>query len=110
MPQRPGSTRKWKIICASIDPQIYPADPQIFYASQFINLVSGSDLPVSQEYAAGTQTVEMAPNFELEGFTVSLIDTPGFDGVGSGTGILKGMKDVFAKEGVQVNKQYANQS
>jgi hypothetical protein len=40
----------------------------------------------------------MAPNFkfELDGFTVSLIDTSGFDEfVGSESNLLKGIKDMF---------------
>jgi hypothetical protein len=49
----------------------------------------------------------MAPNFELEGFTVTLIDTPGFGGVSSETNIdlLKGMNNMFAEEGVQIDKK-----
>ena len=43
----------------------------------------------------------IAPNFELEGFTVSLIDRPGFDhdsgahGSGTGLHILKGIAGIF---------------
>jgi hypothetical protein len=50
----------------------------------------------------------MAPSFELDGFTVRLIDTPGFGSlVDSGTNInlLRGMNDIFAEEGVHIDEQ-----
>jgi hypothetical protein len=48
----------------------------------------------------------MAPSFKFEDSTVSLIDTPGFDAVGSGANILKGMKDMFEQKGVCIDQQY----
>ena len=47
--------------------------------SQFINLVSGSNLLVSDDIISGTQNVGVAPDFYLDGRIVRLIDTPGFD-------------------------------
>ena len=48
----------------------------------------------------------MAPSFELAKSEVVLIDTPGFDDVGSGATILKGIKEIFEEKGVHVDKQY----
>ena len=47
----------------------------------------------------------MAPSFELAESDVVLIDTPGFEDVGSGTTILKGIKEIFEEKGVHVGKQ-----
>jgi len=47
--------------------------------STFINLVSGSDLSVSDRLTSCTREVEIAPVFQLDDRSVRLIDTPGFD-------------------------------
>ncbi|KIM73739.1 hypothetical protein PILCRDRAFT_828793 [Piloderma croceum F 1598] len=47
--------------------------------STFINLVSGSRLATSDSMESVTKEVEAAPAFKLDGRTVRLIDTPGFD-------------------------------
>ena len=47
--------------------------------SQFINLVSGSNLRVSNHLASCTEEVTESNDFELGGRTVRLLDTPGFD-------------------------------
>jgi len=46
---------------------------------QFINLASGSQLQVSNSLGSCTQEVLVAAPFGLDGHTVTLIDTPGFD-------------------------------
>lgn len=46
---------------------------------QFINLISGSDLRVGGGLESCTSSVQMAQVFELDGRSVTLIDTPGFD-------------------------------
>ena len=48
-------------------------------SAQFINLVSGSSLGVSEGLDSCTNTVQMAGAFELDGRRVVLIDTPGFN-------------------------------
>ena len=57
---------------------------------QFINLASGSNLPVGMGLRSCTADVQLADEFTLEGRTVTLIDTPGFDDTSkSDTDILK---------------------
>ena len=46
---------------------------------QFINLVSGSDLGVSDDLVSCTYAVQPGKPFDLDGRRVVLIDTPGFD-------------------------------
>ncbi|KAJ7285184.1 P-loop containing nucleoside triphosphate hydrolase protein [Mycena rebaudengoi] len=46
---------------------------------QFINVASGANLRVGSGLSSCTNTVQMAPSFQLNGRTVTLIDTPGFD-------------------------------
>jgi hypothetical protein len=46
---------------------------------QFINLASHSNLRTSGSLDSCTQMVQAAPEFDLEGRRVCLIDTPGFD-------------------------------
>ena len=46
---------------------------------QAINSVSGSDLPVGGSLESCTSEVKLSRRFELDGRTVELIDTPGFD-------------------------------
>ena len=46
---------------------------------QFINLASGSNLPVEMSLEPCTAEVQVANEFTLDGRTVVLIDTPGFD-------------------------------
>ena len=47
--------------------------------TQFINLISGADLGVSNGLRSCTSTVQLARSFDLGGRHVVLIDTPGFD-------------------------------
>jgi len=47
--------------------------------SQFINLVSGSNLKFSNRLGSCTQEVTESDKFELDDRTVRLLDTPGFD-------------------------------
>ena len=57
---------------------------------QFINLVSGSRLEVSDGLKSCTKDVRMADAFKLNGRSVVLVDTPGFDDTTiSDTDILK---------------------
>lgn len=45
----------------------------------FINKVSGSTLRIGRGLQSCTSVVQVAQPFELDGFSVTLIDTPGFD-------------------------------
>jgi predicted GTPase len=57
---------------------------------QFINLVSGSNLRVGRGLKSCTNIVQMAMPFEIDGRSITLIDTPGFDDTTrSDTDILK---------------------
>jgi predicted GTPase len=47
--------------------------------SQFINLVSRSNLPVVERLSSCTTEVTESSPFELDGHTVGFLDTPGFD-------------------------------
>ncbi|EKM58553.1 uncharacterized protein PHACADRAFT_252989 [Phanerochaete carnosa HHB-10118-sp] len=47
--------------------------------STFINLVSNSDLRVSDSLVSCTDRIEISKPFELDGKEVTLVDTPGFD-------------------------------
>jgi predicted GTPase len=58
--------------------------------SQFINLVSDSNLRVGEGLRSCTNIVQTAIPFELGGRSITLIDTPGFDDTTrSDTDILK---------------------
>ena len=46
---------------------------------QFINLASGSSLRVGMGLESCTAEVKLADKFTLDGRSVTLIDTPGFD-------------------------------
>ena len=46
---------------------------------QFINLASGSKLRIGLGLASCTAEVELADEFTLDGRSVTLIDTPGFN-------------------------------
>lgn len=46
---------------------------------QFINLVSGSDLPISHGLRSCTKDVLKSNTFEVAGRQMVLLDTPGFD-------------------------------
>ena len=46
---------------------------------QFINLASGSTLRVGMGLESCTAEVKLADKFTLDGRSVTLIDTPGFD-------------------------------
>lgn len=47
--------------------------------TQFVNLVSGSHLPVGEGLRSCTHEIQTSQPFELSGRKVALIDTPGFD-------------------------------
>jgi len=47
--------------------------------TQFVNLVSGSNLGVGDELESCTNIVQPGKPFNLDGRSVVLIDTPGFD-------------------------------
>lgn len=49
----------------------------VFY--QFVNVSSGSHLPVGRSLQSCTSEVMTSNPFTLNGHTVMLIDTPGFD-------------------------------
>ena len=46
---------------------------------QFINLASGSNLQIGMDFESCTAEVRLANEFTLDGRSVTLIDTPGFD-------------------------------
>lgn len=57
---------------------------------QFINLVSKSHLAISDGLRSCTKTVQLGDAFDLDGRSVVLVDTPGFDDTTmSDTDILK---------------------
>lgn len=59
-------------------------------AVKFINLVSGSQLPVGHGLRSCTASVARSDAFQLLGRTVTLLDTPGFnDSTVSDTDVLK---------------------
>lgn len=47
--------------------------------STFINIASGSNLPVSRSLESCTREVQTSRPFVVNGRVVTLIDTPGFD-------------------------------
>jgi hypothetical protein len=47
--------------------------------TQFINLISGSNLAISGGLRSCTNAVQFGGGFNLDGCRVMLIDTPGFD-------------------------------
>ncbi|KAJ6513035.1 P-loop containing nucleoside triphosphate hydrolase protein [Mycena sanguinolenta] len=47
--------------------------------TSFINMLSGSNFRVGNSLQSCTNTVQVAPRFQLNGRWVTLIDTPGFD-------------------------------
>ena len=48
-------------------------------STQFINLISGSNLGIASGLQSCTNTVQFGGGFNLDGRRVMLIDTPGFD-------------------------------
>lgn len=46
---------------------------------QFVNVASGSNLPVGEGLQSYTSVIQRAQPFMLDGQSVTLIDTPGFD-------------------------------
>ena len=54
----------------------------ILMRRQFINLASGSSLPVGHGFASCTTRVEATDPFQMDGHDITLIDTPGFDDPG----------------------------
>ena len=64
---------------------------------QFINLASGSKLRIGLGLESCTAEVELADEFTLDGRSVTLIDTPGFDNTSkSDIEILKIIADFLA--------------
>ncbi|KAG6379452.1 hypothetical protein JVT61DRAFT_11932 [Boletus reticuloceps] len=64
--------------------------------STFINVASGSNLPVRTSFGSGTTELKSS-TFSLDGQTVVLIDTPGFDdGTLSVLEVLKLISDHFS--------------
>ena len=64
---------------------------------QFINRASGSNLRVGMGLESSTAEVQPADKFTLDGRTVALIDTPGFDDTSkSDMDILKMIAAFFA--------------
>jgi hypothetical protein len=51
----------------------------MYFTLQYINLVSGSDLRVGKGLESCTNNVQMSIPFKLDGRSIILIDTPGFD-------------------------------
>ncbi|KAH9944735.1 P-loop containing nucleoside triphosphate hydrolase protein [Amylocystis lapponica] len=65
--------------------------------STFINLVSGSNLGVSDGLRSCTASVQASNAFQFEGHTVTLLDTPGFDDTTrTDTDILKTIAEYLA--------------
>ena len=58
---------------------MFDYDGQELNLAQFINLASGSDLPVGVGLESCTVDVQLSDEFTLDGRRVVLIDTPGFD-------------------------------
>ena len=54
-------------------------DQELTGLPQFINLASRSSLRVGMGLESSTAEVKLADEFTLDGRTVTLIDTPGFD-------------------------------
>ncbi|RXW22843.1 hypothetical protein EST38_g3035 [Candolleomyces aberdarensis] len=74
---------------------------------QFINTVSGSHMRISSGLRSCTNVVQIAPPFVLDGRSVTLIDTPGFDDTTkSDTEILR-MIALFLTETYQHGKKLA---
>ncbi|KAJ2928361.1 hypothetical protein H1R20_g8715, partial [Candolleomyces eurysporus] len=74
---------------------------------QFINTVSGSHMRISSGLRSCTNVVQVAPPFMLDGRSVTLIDTPGFDDTTkSDTEILR-MIALFLTETYQHGKKLA---
>ncbi|KAF9267986.1 hypothetical protein L218DRAFT_995535 [Marasmius fiardii PR-910] len=65
----------------------------------FINHASGANLSVGMGLHSCTASVQVAPPFELAGYLVTLIDTPGFDDTTKNdTDILRTIADFLARE------------
>ncbi|RDB29955.1 GTP-binding protein A [Hypsizygus marmoreus] len=70
--------------------------------SSFINLVSGSNLRVSDHLESCTQNIDIGNDFELDGRLVQLLDTPGFDDT------HKSEAEIFMHIAVFLEHQYRN--
>ncbi|KAI3607451.1 hypothetical protein WG66_004632 [Moniliophthora roreri] len=71
----------------------------------FINKASGGNLTVGMGLESCTGTVELAPTFELDGYQVTLIDTPGFDDTSrSDMDILETITSFLAKQYIHGKK------
>jgi hypothetical protein len=57
----------------------YDASPTLNSIIQLINLISGSNLRVGMGLNSCTYEVQVAPPFKLDGRSITLVDTPGFD-------------------------------
>jgi len=52
---------------------------ETYLRTQFVNLISGSNLATGDELESCTNVVQPGKPFDLDGRRVVLIDTPGFD-------------------------------
>ncbi|KAH9481271.1 hypothetical protein JR316_0005793 [Psilocybe cubensis] len=75
--------------------------------TSFINLASGANLKVGQGLHSCTGAVELAPSFELDGRSVSLIDTPGFDDTTKSDADVLRMIAMFLAETYEHGKRLA---
>jgi hypothetical protein len=70
--------------------------------SQFVNLASGSSLLIGAGLKSCTGAVQVSRPFELDGRSVELIDTPGFDDTTrSDTDVLRMISEYLASEWVK---------
>ena len=78
--QSHGPNRCGQVFCES--PVLLEPSPQIAlltHGPQFINLASGSSFAVGTTLESSTSEVQQAAPFTLDGYSVTLVDTPGFD-------------------------------
>ncbi|KAJ7285185.1 P-loop containing nucleoside triphosphate hydrolase protein [Mycena rebaudengoi] len=75
--------------------------------TSFINVVSGANLRVGRGLSSCTNTVEVAPSFQLDGRTVTLIDTPGFDDTSRSDTDILSMIAAFLAQAYENGKKLA---
>ncbi|KIM41439.1 hypothetical protein M413DRAFT_148738 [Hebeloma cylindrosporum] len=73
----------------------------------FINLASGSNLRVGGGLESCTSSVQMAQAFKLDGRSVTLIDTPGFDDTSKSDSDILHMIAAFLAAGYESGKKLA---
>lgn len=52
---------------------------RLMTSNKFINIVSGSNLRIGRGLQSCTSVIQIARPFNMDGRTINLIDTPGFD-------------------------------